>query len=81
MSRTKLRKARPKALFGEAAATLTAAGIQAAATASAAAVQAKASRDAAKTQATNIKSAAENKQKLLRLNLIMTKKIQRRVLI
>lgn len=58
MSRTKLRKARPKALFG-AAATLAAAGIQAAATAAAAATQAKASRDAAKTQATNIKSAAE----------------------
>ena len=54
MSRTKLRKARPKALFGEAPAILNAAGIQAAATAAAAAVQAKASRDAAKTQAANI---------------------------
>lgn len=66
MSRTKLRKARPKALFGEAAATLTAAGIQAAATAAAAAVQAKASRDAAKTQATNIKSAAEKQAEAIK---------------
>ena len=66
MSRTKLRKARPKALFGEAAATLTAAGIQAAATAAAAAVQAKASRDAARTQATNIKSAAEKQAEAIK---------------
>lgn len=68
MSRTKLRKARPKALFGigEAAATLTAAGIQAAATTAAAAVQAKASRDAAKTQATNIKSAAEKQAEAIK---------------
>lgn len=66
MSRTKLRKARPKALFGEAAATLTAAGIQAAATAAAAAVQAKASRDAAKTQAANIKSAAEKQAEAIK---------------
>lgn len=66
MSRTKLRKARPKALFGEAAATLTAAGIQAAATSAAAAVQAKASRDAAKTQATNIKSAAEKQAEAIK---------------
>ena len=68
MSRTKLRKARPKALFGisEAAATLTAAGIQAAATAAAAATQAKASRDAAKTQATNIKSAAEKQAEAIK---------------
>lgn len=66
MNRTKLRKARPKALFGEAAATLTAAGIQAAATAAAAAVQAKASRDAAKTQATNIKSAAEKQAEAIK---------------
>ena len=66
MSRTKLRKARPKALFGEAAATLTAASIQAAATAAAAAVQAKASRDAAKTQATNIKSAAEKQAEAIK---------------
>ena len=66
MSRIKLRKARPKALFGEAAATLTAAGIQAAATAAAAAVQAKASRDAAKTQATNIKSAAEKQAEAIK---------------
>ena len=66
MSRTKLRKARPKAGFGEAAATLTAAGIQAAATAAAAAVQAKASRDAAKTQATNIKSAAEKQAEAIK---------------
>ena len=66
MSRTKLRKARPKALFGEAAATLNAAGIQAAATAAAAAVQAKASRDAAKTQATNIKSAAEKQAEAIK---------------
>lgn len=66
MSRTKLRKARPKALFGEAAATLTAAGIQAAATAAAAVVQAKASRDAAKTQATNIKSAAEKQAEAIK---------------
>lgn len=66
MSRTKLRKARPKALFGEAAATLTAAGIQATATAAAAAVQAKASRDAARTQATNIKSAAEKQAEAIK---------------
>lgn len=68
MSRIKLRKARPKALFGigEAAATLTAAGIQAAATTAAAAVQAKASRDAAKTQATNIKSAAEKQAEAIK---------------
>lgn len=68
MSRTKLRKARPKALFGigEAAATLTAAGIQAAATAAAAATQAKASRDAARTQATNIKSAAEKQAEAIK---------------
>jgi len=68
MSRTKLRKARPKALFGigEAAATLTAAGIQAAATTAAAAVQAKASRDAARTQATNIKSAAEKQAEAIK---------------
>ena len=68
MSRTKLRKARPKALFGigEAAATLTAAGIQAAATAAAAAVQAKASRDAAKTQSANIKSAAEKQAEAIK---------------
>ena len=68
MNRTKLRKARPKALFGigEAAATLTAAGIQAAATAAAAATQAKASRDAAKTQATNIKSAAEKQAEAIK---------------
>ena len=66
MSRTKLRKARPKAPFGEAAATLTAAGIQAAATAAAAAVQAKASRDAARTQATNIKSAAEKQAEAIK---------------
>lgn len=62
MSRTKLRKARPKALFGEVAA----AGIQAAATMAAAAVQAKASRDAAKTQATNIKSAAEKQAEAIK---------------
>ena len=66
MNRTKLRKARPKALFGEAAATLTAAGIQAAATTAAAAVQAKASRDAARTQATNIKSAAEKQAEAIK---------------
>ena len=66
MSITKLRKARPKAPFGEATATLTAAGIQAAATAAAAAVQAKASRDAAKTQATNIKSAAEKQAEAIK---------------
>ena len=62
MNRTKLRKARPKALFGEVAA----AGIQAAATAAAAAVQAKASRDAARTQATNIKSAAEKQAEAIK---------------
>lgn len=66
MSRTKLRKARPKALFGEAAATLTAAGIQAAATMAAAATQAKASRDAARTQASNIKSAAEKQAEAIK---------------
>lgn len=67
MSRIKLRKARPKALFGEAAAaTLTAAGIQAATTMAAAAMQAKASRDAAKTQATNIKSAAERQAEAIK---------------
>lgn len=66
MSRTKLRKARPKALFGEAAATLTAAGIQAAATAAAAAIQARASRDAARTQASNIKSAAEKQSEAIK---------------
>ncbi len=62
MSRTKLRKARPKALFGEVAA----AGIQAAATLAAAATQAKASRDAAKTQAANIKSAAEKQAEAIK---------------
>ena len=62
MNRTKLRKARPKALFGEVAA----AGIQAVATAAAAAVQAKASRDAARTQATNIKSAAEKQAEAIK---------------
>lgn len=66
MSRIKLRKARPKALFGEAAATLTAAGIQAAATAAAAATQARASRDAARTQASNIKSAAEKQAEAIK---------------
>lgn len=66
MSRVKLRKARPKALFGEAAATLTAAGIQAAATAAAAATQARASRDAARTQASNIKSAAEKQAEAIK---------------
>lgn len=66
MSRIKLRKARPKALFGEAAATLTAAGIQAAATAAAAATQAKASRDAARMQSNNIKSAAEKQAEAIK---------------
>lgn len=62
MNRTKLRKARPKALFGE----LAAAGIQAAATAAAAAVQAKASRDAARMQSDNIKSAAEKQAEAIK---------------
>lgn len=63
MSRIKLRKARPKALFGE---SMAAAGIQAAATMAAAAMQSRASRDAARTQATNIKSAAEKQAEAIK---------------
>ena len=66
MSKTKLRKARPKAGFGTPAAILTASGIQAVTTMAAAAMQSKASKDAAKTQATNIKSAAEKQAEAIK---------------
>lgn len=59
MRRCKLKNTRPKALFGEAAAILTAAGMQTAATLAAASMQNKAAKDAAKQQADAIKQQAK----------------------
>ena len=59
MKRCKLRNSRPKALFGEAAAILTAAGMQTAATLAAAGMQNKAAKEAAKQQADAVKQQAK----------------------
>ena len=59
MKRCKLRNSRPKALFGEAAAILTAAGMQTAATIASAAMQNKAAKEAAKQQADATKQQAK----------------------
>lgn len=59
MRKCKLRSSRPKALFGEAAAILTAAGMQTAATLTSAGMQNKATKEAAKQQADAIKQQAK----------------------
>lgn len=69
MARRKLRNTRPKALFGEAAATLTAAGITATAQLAAAGLSSKATTKAAKQQAqATIQAAQANAQALTEQN-------------
>lgn len=66
MGRYKLKRQRPRAFFGQAAATLTAAGINAAATAAAAALNAKATSDSAKQQSQAINSNAQRNAEALK---------------
>lgn len=66
MGRYKLKRQRPRALFGEAAATITAAGINAAATAAAAALNAKATSDSAKQQSQAINFNAQRNAEALK---------------
>ena len=84
MRKCKLKNSRPKALFGEAAAILTAAGINVAGTLAAAGMQNKAAKDAAKQQADAIKQQAkqqaaaiaaqdENNKKLQEQSIQLTK--------
>lgn len=67
--RKKLRNTRPKALFGEAAAIIAAAGIQAAATTAGAGIQARAAAKAAESQGkATVQAARQNSQALLQQN-------------
>lgn len=78
MKRCKLRNSRPKALFGEAAAILTAAGMQTAATLAAAGMQNKAAKEAAKQQSDAIKQQAKQQAAALALQDENNKQLQER---
>lgn len=78
MKRCKLRNSRPKALFGEAAAILTAAGMQTAATLAAAGMQNKAAKEAAKQQSDAIKQQAKQQAAALAAQDETNKQLQER---
>ena len=78
MKRCKLRNSRPKALFGEAAAILTAAGMQTAATMVSAGMQTKAATDSAKQQSEAIKQQAKQQAAALAAQDENNKQLQER---